>query len=37
MPSLKTAAMTAVILLVTLYLVANFAPAGLKKSIGLPA
>lgn len=35
MPSLKTASITAAILLVTLFLVARFAPAEVKKSIGL--
>lgn len=35
MPSLKTAAITAGILLLTLFIVARFAPAGLKSQIGL--
>lgn len=35
MPSLKTAAITAAILLVTLYLVVKFAPAGVASAVGL--
>ena len=37
MPSFKTAAITAAILLVTLFLVAKFAPATLKTDLGLNA
>ena len=37
MPSLKTAAITAAILLVTLFLIAKFAPATLKSDLGLAA
>ncbi len=37
MPSLKTAAITAGILIVVLYLVAKFAPASLKVDLGLPS
>lgn len=35
MPSLKTAAITATILLVTLFLVVKFAPASVKTDLGL--
>jgi len=35
MPSLKTAAMTAAILVVTLFLIVKFAPANIKSEIGL--
>lgn len=35
MPSLKTAAITAAILIVTLFLVVKFAPASAAASLGL--
>lgn len=35
MPSLKTAAMTAAIMLVTLFLVVKFAPDAFKSEVGL--
>ena len=37
MPSLKTAAITAAILVVTLFLIAKFAPASIKADLGLPS
>lgn len=37
MPSLKTAAITAGILLVVLYMIAKFAPATFKADLGLAA